>query len=161
MGYSGSGKSTLAVILGQKYNIPVLHLDATFWYGDWQSRSRKEQQEEVGKFLSENEEWVIDGNYFKISPGRFADCDKLFFLNYNRFYCYRQACRRYKKYKGSVRPDCPCPEKFDAEFKSWLLKQGRTRERKQKYREIIADCKGEVLEFRSRKKLMRYLKSLN
>lgn len=35
IGYSGAGKSTLAQILGNKFNLPVLHMDATYWYGDW------------------------------------------------------------------------------------------------------------------------------
>ena len=36
IGYGGSGKSTLARELGALYGVPVLHLDNTKFYGDWQ-----------------------------------------------------------------------------------------------------------------------------
>ena len=67
IGYSGSGKSTLADLLGEKYALPVLHMDATFWYGNWQYRSREEQSDIVRKFMSENSDgWIIEGNYEKL-----------------------------------------------------------------------------------------------
>ena len=73
-GYSGAGKSTLAKILGKKYNLPVLHLDATFWFGNWQHRTREEQANIVRSFMKENSQgWVIDGNYFHISLVRFEE----------------------------------------------------------------------------------------
>lgn len=34
IGYSGSGKSTLARQLGELLSLPVLHMDATRFYGD-------------------------------------------------------------------------------------------------------------------------------
>ena len=116
-GYSGAGKSTLAKFLGEIYNLPVLHLDATFWYGNWQHRTREEQTKLVRTFMTENPQgWVIDGNYFHICLERFEECDSLFFLNYNRFFCFKEAVKRYKKYKGTARGDCPCKEKFGFRF---------------------------------------------
>ncbi len=120
IGYSGSGKSTLADLLGEKYALPVLHMDATFWYGNWQYRSREEQSDIVRKFMSENSDgWIIEGNYAKICLDRFTECDKVYFLNCNRFVCFKQAVKRFKENKGTVRADCPCPEKLDAEFIFW------------------------------------------
>ncbi len=159
-GHSGAGKSTLAKILGEKYNLPVLHLDATYWYGEWQYRTREEQAEIVRAFMAENSEgWVIDGNYFKICLERFAECDKLFYLNYNRFFCFNSAVKRYKKYKGEIRGDCPCKEKFDLEFALWILFKGRTRKRRNEFNKIISECRGEVLAFKTRTKLNEYLKN--
>ena len=66
IGYSGSGKSTLARELGKIYNIPVLHLDSTKFYGDWQERTVEEQTKIVQKFMDENDSWIIDGSYGKI-----------------------------------------------------------------------------------------------
>lgn len=102
-GYSGSGKSTLARALGEKYNIPVLHMDNVNWYGDWQYRSDEEKTEIVNKFLSENESWVIDGNYTAVSPERFSECDVFILLLFNRFYCFKNCLSRYKRYKGRPR----------------------------------------------------------
>ena len=99
IGYSGSGKSTLAKRLGEHYKIPVLHLDNTLWYGNWQKRSHEDQTKIVKDFLDQNESWVIDGNYKRIETRRFEECDKIIFLDYNRFKCYKQARNRYKEWK--------------------------------------------------------------
>ena len=38
LGYSGAGKSTLARMLGEYYNIPVLHLDTVQFLPNWKIR---------------------------------------------------------------------------------------------------------------------------
>ncbi|MGN0814017.1 MAG: DNA topology modulation protein FlaR [Candidatus Coproplasma sp.] len=160
IGYSGAGKSTLARILGEKYGVPVLHLDSVYWYGDWQNLDFEQMDKRVKEFLSANQNWVIDGNYYSYSPERFAECDMLIFLNYNRFYCFFQALKRYKKYRGTPRPDCPCNEKFDWEFMRWILHDGRTKQKRQKINSVLSGCKGERLIFKNRKKLNLWLGAL-
>ena len=161
MGYSGAGKSTLADLLGENYSLPVLHLDATFWFGDWQHRTREEQSAIVRKFMADNADgWVIDGNYQKICLERFSECDTVYFLNYNRLFCLTQAIKRYKKYKGCTRPDCPCPEKFDLEFLCWILFKCRTRKRRRNYKEILAMSQGNKFIFKKRKQLKKHLSTL-
>lgn len=161
IGFSGAGKSTLADILGEKYSLPVLHLDATFWYGDWESRTREEQTQIVERFLNNHVDgWIIEGNYAKICSERFSQCDIVYFLNYNRFFCFKQAIKRYKKYKGTVRPDCPCPEKFDAEFIYWLLIKGRTRKRRQIFKRLLSLTTGRKYIFKNRRQLEKHLNSL-
>lgn len=157
IGHSGAGKSTLAHTLGEKYGVPVLHLDATFWYGDWQNRSRAEQSVIVNNFMQENDGWVIDGNYFHICLNRFEECDAVYFLNFNRFFCFKEALKRYKKYKGTVRPDCPCYEKFDFEFAKWILLDGRSKKKKAQIKNILSICNGKSLTFKTRKDLNRFL----
>ena len=156
-GYSGSGKSTLARALGEKYNIPVLHLDSVQWYGNWQCRSNEEQTEMVNKFLAENDSWVIDGNYTKICPRRFSECDLLILLQFNRFYCFKKCYARYKKFNGSPRPDLPCNEKFDFEFAWWILHEGRTRKRRNKFKKFAENAKS-ALVFKSKRALDKWLK---
>ena len=159
-GYSGSGKSTLARALGKKFNVPVLHLDSVNWYGDWQYRSNEEKTEIVNNFLSENDGWVIDGNYTVVSPARFFDCDLFILLLFNRFYCFKKCWLRYKKYKGRPRPDLPCGEKFDFEFAWWILHEGRTRKRRNKFRQLAANAKS-ALVFKSRRAFKKWLKDEN
>lgn len=159
-GYSGSGKSTLARALGKKFNVPVLHLDSVNWYGDWQYRSDEEKTEIVNNFLSENDGWVIDGNYTVVSPARFFDCDLFILLLFNRFYCFKKCWLRYKKYKGRPRPDLPCGEKFDFEFAWWILHEGRTRKRRNKFRQLAANAKS-ALVFKSRRAFKKWLKDEN
>lgn len=157
IGYSGAGKSTLARLLGEKYGVPVLHLDATFWYGDWQHRPRGEQSVIVNNFMKENADWVIDGNFFHICLNRFEECDAVYFLNYNRFFCLKEAWKRYKKYNGTMRPDCPCKEKFDFEFAKWILLEGRSKKKKALLKKVLSTCNGKVLTFKTRKALNRYI----
>ena len=64
IGYSGAGKSTLAGMLGEKYSLPVLHLDRLNYSPGWVERPKEAGAAEVGKFLDANPSgWVIDGNY--------------------------------------------------------------------------------------------------
>lgn len=156
IGYSGSGKSTLAKRLGLHFGIPYLHLDNVQFYGDWEERSKEEQNRIVDKFLEENNSWVIDGNYSGVSPIRFEISDITIFLNYNRFYCFRKCKERYKLHKDSPRESCPCKEKFDKEFKRWILFEGRTKARKKKHLTNLNKTKGEKLVFRNVKELNKW-----
>ena len=160
IGYSGSGKSTLAKKLGLFYNIPYLHLDNVQFYGDWQERSIEEQNKIVDKFLKENDNWVIDGNYSKVSPIRFEISDIKILLNYNRFYCYKMCKNRYKMYKDTPRESCPGKEKFDLEFKKWILFSGRTKKRKQKHLINLNKTNGKKLIFNNLKQLNNWLESI-
>ena len=159
IGYSGSGKSTLAKILVEYYNLPLLYLDAVQFYGNWEERSKAEQNRIVNEFLKNNSDgWVIDGNYSRIAPSRFEESNLIIFLNFNRFFCFKEAFKRYKKYRAKIRESCPCMEKFDFEFMWWLLYKGRTRTRKQMHLNNLNKSKGEKLIFKNRKSLNKYLK---
>ena len=160
IGYCGSGKSTLAKKLGLFYNIPYLHLDNVQFYGDWQERTIEQQNEIVNKFLQENENWIIDGNYSKVSPIRFETSDITIFLNYNRFYCYKMCKRRYKLYIDSHRESCPCKEKFDFEFRKWILYEGRTKQRRKKHIDNLTKTNGTKLIFSNLKQLNKWLREI-
>jgi adenylate kinase family enzyme len=158
IGYSGSGKSTLARALGELYGIPVLHLDNTKFYGDWQEYSFEEQNAAVEAFLADHDAWVIDGTYSRIAPRRFAESDMTIFLNFNRIFCFFSAWRRYLKYRGRARESCPCREKFDAEFCRWLLFEGRTRAKRQKLEQLLSKTEGERIVLKSRRAVNAFLK---
>ena len=134
IGYSGSGKSTLAKTLGKHYNIPVLHLDSVRFLSGWVERDRNEFNEIVKKFINENESWIIDGNYSKIALERFELADKLFFLNYNRFFCLKSVIKRYKENIGKSRSDMAegCEEKLDLKFLYWVFMKGRSKQRRKR-----------------------------
>jgi len=160
MGYSGSGKSTLAIKLANHFGLKCLHLDNVQFYGDWQERDKQEQQNIVKRFLDEHEDWVIDGNYLDIAPERFSLSDITIFLGYNRFYCYRMCLARYHKNRGQARLSCPCIEKFDSEFRQWLLIKGRTKARRIKLFERFNQCPGTKYYFKNVRELRKFLLSL-
>lgn len=60
VGCGGAGKSTLARQLGQKLNLPVVHLDKIWWLPNWQNRSKEEFDILLDNELSESH-WIIDG----------------------------------------------------------------------------------------------------
>jgi len=160
IGYSGSGKSTLAKQLAEHYNLPLLHLDNTKFYGNWVKRTDEEQIKIVDEFLNNNDSWVIDGNYRRICFRRFEECDLLIFLDFNRFFCYKEAWKRYRKNKGTCRDSCNCPEKFDIGFQHWILFESHTRKRKKQLKALIDKAKKEKLVFKNRKQLTKYLESI-
>lgn len=158
IGYSGAGKSTLARRLGDYYQIPVLHLDNVAFYGDWSRRSLEEKNQILQQFMKENRKgWVMDGNYYNCISERFEECEQIFFLDYNRVFCYFSVLRRYLKNKGRTRESCPCIEKFDFEFQKWILLDGRTRKIKDKHEQHFIRGK-ERHRFKNRRQLNRYLK---
>ena len=159
IGFSGSGKSTLAKVLSKHYNIPVLHMDSIHFLNNWKERSNEEFNSIVKEFIDKNESWIIDGNYKNIIPERHEMSDLLIFLDYNRFFCYRSAKKRYKVYKGKTREDMAsgCDEKFDKEFKMWLLFKGRTKTRRQRLLQIAQNHPNSLI-FKNRKQLFKYYK---
>lgn len=153
IGYAGSGKSTLAVRLGKLTGCPVLHLDKIQFLPGWKERDRAEARGMVEEFLDENRErgWVIDGNYSNFHhERRMAESDLIFFMDFPRRICLPQALYRSWKYKGKVRESNAdgCPEKMDREFLVWILRDGRTKERRQSYRKLLERYPGKAVVLR-------------
>ena len=157
IGYSGSGKSTLAQKLGEIAGIPVLHLDSTHFYGDWQERTAEEQAEIVRDFLAANDSWVIDGNFTSVATERFSMTDMTVFLDFNRLFCFFSAYRRSRKYRGQARPDLGVVEKFDHSFRRWLLIDGRTKERKRKHLSNLNATSGQKVVLKNRRQVRKFV----
>lgn len=157
IGYSGSGKSTLAQKLGQISDIPVLHLDSTHFYGDWQERTADEQAKIVREFIASNDSWVIDGNFTSVATERFGMTDITIFLDFPRWRCFWAAYRRSLKFRGQARPDLGMVEKFDRSFRRWLLVDGRTKERKQKHLDNLNATSGQKVVLKNRRQVQKYL----
>lgn len=160
IGYSGSGKSTLAQRLGETLNLPVLHLDSVHFFGNWQERTVEEQTELVRRFLAQNSCWIIDGNYSSVATERFERSDVTVFLKLNRFSCFFAAWKRYKQHKGRCRADLPCEEKFDKEFRRWVLWKGRTKEREQKLQGLLEKTQGKKVVLKNRRQINKFVEEM-
>ena len=82
-GNSGAGKSTLAKKLQQKYNLNYLDLDLLAWSNS-SIPTRKpfaESTEEINDFLSNVNEWVIEGCYADLLRHVIKEAGELIFLN--------------------------------------------------------------------------------
>ena len=163
VGYSGSGKSTTARILGKMYDIPVLHLDTVYWMENWQIRPVEECCAIVETFMTENENWVIDGNYKALNQQqRFEGADMILFFDFNRWVCLWRAFSRWVKYRGKSRPDIAsgCNEKFDWRFIKWILKEGRTPRKQKSYSDMCKKYTGKAVVLKNQVQLDSFLKNL-
>ena len=141
IGYSGSGKSTLARCLGDAYNLPVLHFDRVQFRPNWEIRPQKSKEVMTKAFLDLHSDWVIDGNYSKLSfERRMVEADVIILLLFGRLSCLYRVTHRYLKYKDVTRPDMAegCKEKLDREFVKWVLWKGRTKEKRENFQGILA-----------------------
>ena len=152
VGYSGSGKSTLAKKLSEKYNCPLLYLDTVNFESGWKERNREEAKKIVAEFMK-NDSWVIDGNYYDFyEDKRLKEADKIIFMNFPRYVCFKQAFKRYLDSKNNVRESMAegCEEKFDFEFVKWILFDGRSKIYKERYENICSKYKDKVIVCRNR-----------
>lgn len=163
LGYSGSGKSTLAARLGKLYGAPVLHLDTVHFLPDWAERGLDEKRKTVGDFLNENESWIIDGNYTKLFYNeRTERADMIVILLFGRFTCLRRVIKRYRINKGRTRPDMAegCPEKLDGEFVRWVLRDGRTKSKKAKFKAVREKFPDKTTVLKNQRQLDEFIQSL-
>ena len=160
LGYSGSGKSTLARLLADKYHTDVLHFDTVQFLPNWVIRTEEEKRAITKEFLDAHDAWVIDGNYSKLCyERRMEEADTIILLLFNRFSCLLRAFRRYLTYKNATRPDMAegCNEKFDWEFIKWILYLGRTKQTRDRFKQVIADYPDKTIVIKNQKQLDQYL----
>ena len=159
IGYSGSGKSTLARKLGEKYGLPVLHLDSVQFLPNWEIRPTEEKQRIVAKFLDANGGWVVDGNYGKLSyERRMEEADELVIMDFGRISCLWRVVKRYRTYKNTTRPDMGegCNEKLDWAFVKWILWEGRSKETREKRKALAKQYADKVRIIKNQRQLDCY-----
>ena len=158
IGYSGSGKSTLARSLSEKYQIPVLHFDRVQFRPGWEIRPQASKEIMTKTFLDLHTDWVIDGNYSKLSfERRMEEADVIVLMLLNKLSCLYRVTRRYLKYKNCTRPDMAdgCREKLDWEFVKWILRDGRTKESKARYQGVMTRYPQKVIVVKNQRQLNR------
>lgn len=163
IGYSGAGKSTLARALGERYGIPVLHVDQVYWAPGWQERDREEANRIVHEFM-EKPQWIIDGNYTKFEyERRLAETDEIIFLEFHCLTCFFRAWKRFLQYRGQTRVDMGegCLEKMDLEFMQWLLWKGRKRQKEKWLEAGLNKYLEKVTILKSQREIDRYLEGLS
>jgi adenylate kinase family enzyme len=124
VGSSGSGKSTLARDLGQKLDLPVVHLDNHYWKPGWVSTPAAIWQEKVNK-LAQGEYWILDGNYRDTLDVRLQAADTVVFMDLPRWLCACRAIKRRIQYRNKPRPDMApgCRESlFKPDFPEFLVR---------------------------------------
>lgn len=163
IGYSGSGKSTLAQFLGQRYGVPVLHLDRVHFAENWRERDNDEALPEVRRFLC-RDGWVIDGNYSGLLQAeRLAQADWIVLMLFSRIACFFRALRRYRHFRGVSRESMAdgCQEKFDLAFARWILHDGRVEKYRRRYQAICDQYPQKTVILRNQRELNRFRRGLD
>ncbi|MCB9498375.1 MAG: topology modulation protein [Bacillales bacterium] len=161
-GFAGAGKSTLARKIGEIYNVPVLHIDTLHFLPNWVVREDSLMERDIEKFLKENDGWVIDGNYYRHTPERFDQADKIIYLNFNRFTCLMNSFRRINKNRNNQRPDMAkgCIDKPSFAFSMWILFGGRAKKFKNRFKAIETKYPQKVVILRNKKEVDKYVEDL-
>ena len=160
IGCGGSGKSTLARQLGDKLNLPVVHLDKLFWRPGWEHISQEEFDQLHREALA-GEKWIVDGNFDRTMAERIRYCDTVIYLDYNRFACLLGVAKRILTTYGKVRPDMGegCPERIDWEFLRWVWNFNRNN-REKNYRLLEQYADKEIHILKNRRQVKRFLNEI-
>lgn len=163
IGNAGSGKTTFSKKLAKKINLPLVHLDKIFWFGNWQHISK----DDFDKLLEneiQKDFWIIDGNFDRTIPRRLKECDTIFYFDFPTISCLWNSTIRIIKNYGYTRDDMGgyCPEKFDRhklELYISILKFNK--KNRKRYYEMLSEEKDKnIIIFKSRKDVKKYLMRL-
>lgn len=160
IGCGGAGKSTLARQLGDKLNLPVVHLDKLYWKPGWVQESREEFDRKLSLELDKGS-WILDGNFNRTMPQRMAKCDTVIYLDFPRMTCLLGVMKRILTTYGKVRPDMGdgCPERFDLEFLRWVWNYNKNN-REQNYRLLNEAAHVQKIILKNRRAVKAFLKNL-
>ena len=160
IGCGGAGKSTLARQLGEKLELPVVHLDKLWWKPGWVESTPEEFDEKLAAEL-EKPRWIMDGNFNRTMPQRLSKCDTVIYLDFSRFACLMGVLKRVLTTHGKVRPDMGegCPERFDVDFLKWIWYYNPNN-REKNYR-LLNEAEGiGTIVLKNRRMVRRFLRSL-
>ena len=160
IGCGGAGKSTLARQLGEKLDLPVVHLDSIFWLPGWVEMDRDEFDRRVREEMAK-EKWIIDGNYNRTMPERIASCDTVIYLDFSRITCLYGIFKRLLTNLGKTRPDMGrgCKEKIDLEFLVWVWNYNKKHQ--QRYYKLLNEAEhAETIVLKNRRAVKMFLNSL-
>ena len=120
-GCGGAGKSTLARLMGEKFGLPVVHLDKLWWLPGWVHRER-EEFDRLLRLELEKPAWIMDGNFSRTFPLRLRYADLCVYLDLDTDTCLENVRTRVAQYSGRTRPDMTegCFEQADPEFEQWV-----------------------------------------
>ena len=161
IGCGGAGKSTLARQLGEKLNLPVVHLDQIWWKpGNWQHLEREEFDRRLTQEL-EKPRWIMDGNFNRTIEARLEQCDTVIYLDMNRLVCLKSWLGRVIQNWGHARADMAegCAEWFDPEMAKWIWKFNK--QNRSRYYALLEKTENKnIVILKSRRQAEKFLESL-
>lgn len=157
IGYAGSGKSTMSKRIAQKYNLLLLYLDCVHFLPNWGKRELQEEREIVSQFIDDNDNWIIDGNYFDVLfDERLEKADKIVVFKFGRLSCLYRAYKRSIEYRDKPRESMnpECNEIMDLDFIKHILFDRNSE--KQVYENVINKYSNKVTVINNQKELDKF-----
>ncbi|MGR5196038.1 adenylate kinase [Vibrio rotiferianus] len=97
VGSSASGKSTFSKQLAMKLGVTYLEMDRLFWLPDWKELDDETFFDKVVD-VTQQDAWVLDGNYSRTQPYKWQRVDTIIWLDYSRaITTYRSITRAIKR----------------------------------------------------------------
>ena len=93
VGSSGSGKTTFGRQLSEALGIQYIEMDAIYWGKNWTQPTDETLFAKLSKAL-EPDAWVLDGNYTRTVPIKWAKVDTVIWLDYPFLRTLRQSVQR-------------------------------------------------------------------
>lgn len=115
VGQCGAGKSTLARALGERTNLPVIHIDRIHWQPGWVERSKAEKTRLCHEAEARSH-WIFEGGHSVTWPSRLARADMVVWLDRPVALRLWRVIRRAVTGLGRTRPDMAdgCPERLSS-----------------------------------------------
>ena len=162
MGGSGAGKSTFSREMAEILELPVIHLDQSYWKPGWVQPTREEWRERVAQ-LAAGEQWVIDGNYSSTLRLRLPRTEAVVLLDLPTWQCFYGIWSRALRQRAKTRPDMAdgCDERWpDPQFMWWVISY-KWRSRPKVLRMIAAAPHVRLHHLRSRRAARAFLDGLS
>ena len=159
IGGSGSGKSTLATILSNKFGLPAIHLDSINFNSNWKEIN-KNTRDNIILEKSNEDKWIIDGNYLNTLPYRFDRADLIIWLDYSTFAQLQGILKRLYTLFSKEKPEVPgCKERLNLKFLKYVITYNK-KKRPEILKLLNNVPKDKVLIFKSKKDLNKWLKEV-
>ena len=166
VGVPGSGKSTLARLLGERFSLPVFHMDQTHWKVDWVERSNLDKIL-MALAVEAADAWVFEEGMSLTYKSPVARADVLIWHDLPVGLRLWRATKRLFRYLGKAdgRPDLMkgCVERMHPETLAfyWCIRTNRYSARN-KIEQLVTDTLDDlgVVHLRTPSKQRRWLASL-
>lgn len=162
IGCPGAGKTTFSRTLAKYTGLPLIHLDLLYYDGSKSYTQDRESWRAAVTKLTQEDRWIIEGNYKSTFDIRLPAADTIIFLDYPRHIALWRMLKRRVQFHSKLRADMPegWKEKISPAFFRFVWRYNKN-ERPRVYQLLDAQQGKVVIVLRSPKQAQRYLSEVS